>query len=310
MRRTVPTEPFRQLRFEDVPDAPAVPHRWAESVRRHIHIEHEGMPRTRIAVHEFGAGPPLLLVHGLMTAGYSFRYLLDLLGSRYRLLMPDLPGAGHSEHPDVHMGPDVLARSVLAMMDALGIRGAPVIGNSMGGYLCMRAALLDPAAMGRLINLHSPGAPTARMHALWWALRVLPARSILDGLVRRDPERWVHKNVHYYDESLKSREEHREYAAPLLLPAGRRAFYRHLHDALDVTEMSRFVKALRARPFPIPLLLVYAKRDPMVPPSVGDRLHELVPNAQMIRMDEASHFAHVDAAPRFASAIEPFLRAG
>lgn len=309
MMRTVPTEPFCQLRFEDVPDVPAVPHRWNESVRRDITIEHEGLPRTRIAVHEFGEGPPLLLVHGLMTAGYSFRYLLDLLGSRYRLLMPDLPGAGHSDHPDVYMGPDVLARSVLAMMDTLGIRGAPVIGNSMGGYLCMRAALLDPSAIGRLIDLHSPGVPTARMHALRWALRMLPARSILDVLVRRDPERWVHKNVHYYDESLKSREEHREYAAPLLTPAGRRAFYRHLHDALDVSEMSRFVKSLRARPFPIPLLLVYAKRDPMVPPSVGERLHALVPGAQMIRLDQASHFAHVDAAPRFVSAIEPFLRA-
>lgn len=306
----MPTEPFRQLRFEDVPDAPTAPHRWAESVRRDITIEAEGLPRTRIAVHEFGAGPPLLLVHGLMTAGYSFRYLLDLLGSRYRLLMPDLPGAGHSDHPDVYMGPDVLARSVLAMIDALGIRGAPVIGNSMGGYLCMRAAILDPSAMGRLINLHSPGVPTARMHALRWALRVLPARSILDALVRRDPERWVHKNVHYYDESLKSREEHREYAAPLRTSAGRRSFHRHLHDALDVAEMSRFVKELRARPFPIPLLLVYALRDPMVPPSVGDRLHALVPAAQMIRLDQASHFAHVDAAPRFVSAIEPFLRAG
>jgi pimeloyl-ACP methyl ester carboxylesterase len=310
MRRAVPTAPFRQLRFEEVPEAPVVPHRWAECDRRDLHIEHEGLPRTRITVHEFGSGPPLLLVHGLMTAGYSFRYLLELLGSRYRLLMPDLPGAGRSDHPDVYLGPEVLARSVLATIDALGVRGAPVIGNSMGGYLCMRAALLDPGAIGRLVNLHSPGVPTARMHALRWALRLLPARALLDVLVRRSPERWVHKNVHYYDESLKSREEHREYARPLSTPAGRRAFYRHLRDALDVAEMSRFVQLLRARPFPIPLLLVYAERDPMVPPSVGERLHALVPAAQLIRLDRASHFAHVDAAPRFVSAIEPFLRAG
>lgn len=299
--------PFRQLRFEDVPELPVTAHRWSESTRRDVTIRCEGLPETRIAVREYGAGPPLVLVHGLMTAGYSFRYLLELLGERYRLVIPDLPGAGHSDHPDVYLGPDVLARAIVATIDALGVRGAPVIGNSMGGYLCMRAALLDPGAIGRLVNLHSPGVPTARMIALRWALRLLPARWAIDRLVRRDPERWVHKNVHYFDESLKSREEHREYATPLSTPAGRRTFYRHLRDALDAREMGRFAGALRATPFPIPLLLVYAERDPMVPPVVGERLHALVPAAQMVRLADASHFAHVDAAPRFVAAIEPFL---
>lgn len=299
--------PFRQLPFAEVPDAPRLPHKWAETTCRDVTIRCDGLPETRIAVREYGEGPPLVLVHGLMTCGYSFRYLLELLGHRHRLLIPDLPGAGHSDHPDVYLGPDVLARAIIATIDALGVRGAPVIGNSMGGYLCMRAALIDPGAIGRLVNLHSPGVVTARMIALRWALRVLPARWLIDRLVRRDPERWVHRNVHYYDETLKSREEHREYAAPLMTAAGRRAFYRHLRDALDAREMTKFGKRLRERPFPIPLLFVYAERDPMVPPSVGAKLHALVPDAQMVRLADASHFAHVDAAPRFVAAIEPFL---
>lgn len=303
----MPSAPFRQLRFEHVPELPTVPHRWAETTPREVTITSDGLPPTKVAVREYGSGPPLVLVHGLMTAGYSFRYVLDRLGAHHRLIIPDLPGAGASDHPDVYLGPDILARALISTIDALDVRGAPVIGNSMGGYLAMRAAMLDPGAIGRLVNLHSPGVPTARMHALWWALRVLPARPLIDWLVRRNTERWVHKNVHYYDESLKSREEHREYARPLSTPAGRRAFYRHLRDALDVREMKAFVQMLRERAFPIPLLFVYAKRDPMVPPIVGDRLHALVPQAEMIRMDEASHFAHVDAAERFCAAVTPFL---
>jgi pimeloyl-ACP methyl ester carboxylesterase len=272
-----------------------------------VRIHTAELGATRIAVREYGRGEPLLLVHGLMTAGYSFRYLLALLGDRYRLVIPDLPGAGASDHPDVYLGPDVLARAVIATIDALGIRGARAIGNSLGGYLSMRAALLDRGAIGRLVNLHSPGVPTARMVALRWALRVLPAGAVLDRLVRRDPERWVHRNVHYFDESLKSREEHREYAAPLATAAGRRTFYRHLRDALDAREMARFVDALRATTFPIPLLLVYATRDPIVPPSVGRRLQALVPAAGFVELADASHFAHVDAAERFVAAIDGFL---
>jgi pimeloyl-ACP methyl ester carboxylesterase len=260
-------------------------------------------------VHELGTGPPLVLIHGLMTASYSFRYVLDTLTRRYRVILPDLPGSGASDHPDVYLGPDVLARAIIATLDAVGARGAAVIGNSMGGYVCMRAAMIDPHAIGRLVNLHSPGVPTARMTALRWAMRVLPAWPLLDRMVRRDPERWVHRNVHYYDESLKSREEHREYSAPLKTREGRRGFYRHLRDALDAKEMSRFVRALRATPFPIPLLLVYAKRDPVVPPIVGQRLRELVPAAHFIELADASHFAHVDAPEQFVAAIEPFLAA-
>jgi pimeloyl-ACP methyl ester carboxylesterase len=299
--------PFERLPFQDVPELPHKPHRWSEVTRRDITVETPELGRCRMAVHEFGAGPPLVLVHGLMTAGYSFRYLLDLLGRRWRLIIPDLPGAGASDHPDVYMGPDVLAGAVLALLREVDAFGAPMIGNSMGGYLAMRAALLDPTAIGRLVNLHSPGVPTARMVALRWVLRVLPGWPLLDALVRRNPERWVHRNVHYYDETLKSREEHREFAAPLATRAGRRAFYRHLRDALDPRAMRQFVRALQAAPFPVPLMLVYAVRDPVVPPIVGQRLRALIPGARFVELDQASHFAHVDAAERFVAACEPFL---
>lgn len=304
-------QPFRQVPYDQVPDLPIRPHRWADANanRRDLTIQHDTLGAVRIAVRELGAGPPLLLVHGMGTTGYSWRYVLAPLAQRFRLLVPDLPGAGDSDHPDRHLGADVQARSLLAIIDALGIRGAPVIANSMGGYLSMRAALLDAGAMSRLVNLHSPGVPTAKMHVLRWAMRLLPSWAIVDRLIRRNPDRWVHKNVHYYDESLKSREEQRVYAAPLRERAGRRTYYRQLRDTLDTGGMAEFVAALRARPFPIPLLLVYAPKDPIVPPIVGERLAALVPQATLVKLTTGSHFAHVDATEHFLDAIDPFLTA-
>jgi pimeloyl-ACP methyl ester carboxylesterase len=305
----MPSAPFAQVPFEEVPDAPSVPHRWGEATRRDVAIKTDELGEVRVAVREFGHGPPLLLVHGMGTTGYSWRYLLEPLGARFSLVIPDLPGAGDSDHPDVFLGPDAQARALVALVDALGIRGAPAIANSMGGYLAMRAAMLDPGVFSRLVNLHSPGVPTVKMHALRWAMRLLPSWTIVDWLIRRDPERWVHKNVHYYDESLKSREEHRVYAGPLRERAGRRTYYRQLRDTLDTRDMKPFNAALRAAPFPIPLMLVYAPRDPIVPPIVGERLHALVPGATFVKLPTGSHFAHVDAPGVFLDAIEPFLSA-
>ncbi len=104
----------------------------------------------------------------------------------------------------------------------------------MGGYLSMWLALRNPGATSRVLNLHSPGVVTARMRALDAAFRLPVAPRIVDWLAGRDPERWVFENVHYYDESLKSREEARAYAAPLRSREGRRAFARHLGDTLAV----------------------------------------------------------------------------
>lgn len=301
--------PFRRLPFDQVPEQPRIPHAWAAATRKDIAIRTDELGEVRIAVREYGSGPPLLLVHGMGTAGYSWRYMLEPLGRRFRLVIPDLPGAGDSDCPDLYLGAGVQAKTIVRLIDALGLRGRPVIGNSMGGYLCMRAALLDPGALGRLVNLHSPGVPTFKMHALRWALRLLPSWRILDWLIRRDPERWIHNNVHYWDETLKSREEHREFARPLRERAGRRTYYRQLRDTLDTRDMKRFVRELRATRFPIPLLLVYAPADPIVPPVVGDRLRALVPTSEFVRLDHGSHFAHVDAPELFLAAVDRFLSA-
>jgi pimeloyl-ACP methyl ester carboxylesterase len=48
----------------------------------------------------------------------------------------------------------------------------------------------------------------------------------------------------------------------------------------------------------------------MVPPSVGARLVALLPQAEMVWLERASHFAHVDAPEKLMRVILPFLQAG
>ena len=189
--------------------------------------------------------------------------------------------------------------------------GVPMVANSMGGYLAMRMCMKYPPCVTRLVNLHSPGLPTPRMYALHAAIRAPGGEALLQALIARDPENWAFSNVHYWDETLKSREEARTYGAPLATPEGRRAFARHLRDTLSVRGMRALAEELRARDgrFPIPLLFVYARRDPMVPPAVGERMAAMVPGAPLVWLDEGSHFAHVDATERFLEVALPFLEA-
>lgn len=307
--------PFQQGPFEELPEHPRVPHLFLETEPLDVSLDSALFGRMNVHVRRYGRGPPLLLVHGLMTSSYSWRYAFGPLGEHFTCYAPDLPGAGRSDAP---LAPDYspanLATWIVEVMDALGIRGAATIGNSMGGYLTMQAALQTPDAFERLVNVHSPGVPDLRMRALRLALRTPGAGKLLKRLVARDPLRWAHKNVHYYDESLKSLEEAREYGAPLGTESGFGAFYKYLSETMSTEHMDPFHRKLeemkgRDEPFPVPLLLLYAREDPMVPPRHGRIFEERIPDAKLVWLDDASHFAHVDAVERFVPPVLEFLTA-
>ena len=302
--------PFVRGRWADVPEEPRIGHGYALTEVRRVAVPSAHFGPISVAVRVCGSGPPLLLVHGLMTSAYSWRYVFETLGAHFTVYAPDLPGSGASDAP---VGPYTAAATAAflgELMDALGIAGCDVVGNSMGGYLCMRLALDRPDVLRRLVNIHSPGIPEARLWALWIALRIPGVRRALAWFIRRDPLRWVWRNVHYRDESLKSREEARAYGEPLATVQGSRAFVAILGETLAPADMARFQADLAARrgePLPVPLLLLWARQDPMVPPRFGPLFADRIPSARLQWIEEASHFAHVDQPAATSAAILAFL---
>lgn len=300
--------PFRRVPFDELPAQPRVPHDFART--RGVDLRMRSRPFGEMSVHyrELGDGPPLLLVHGLMTSSYSFRYVFARLAERYRVIAPDLPGAGRSDKPRARSyGAEALAEWLGELQRELGVEGCLAIGNSLGGFVCMIHAMREPRAFAKLVDLHSPAAPDSRYRALGAALSVPGSRALLRALVGKDGRRFTHANVHYYDESLKSLEEAEEYAAPLRTDEGLDAFRRYLKEAVAPRGFATLARELRARPFPVPLLLLYATTDPLVPPKNGDYLAELVPSATLVKLERTSHFMHVDTPDAVVDAATRFF---
>ena len=104
----------------------------------------------------------------------------------------------------------------------------------------------------------------------------------------------------------------RRRACPLASAAGARAFIRYLDDALDARELRTFERVLRSRRdggagVALPLMFVYSREDPTVPPQTGPRLHALVPAGEFHWMGETSHFPQVDRPQRLAELLGDFL---
>lgn len=302
-------EPFEPLPLEHLPEKPRLPHAYFDAGARAVRVDSERFGAHEAHVRELGAGPPLLLVHGLMTTGYSWRYVIAPLARRFRVIAPDLVGCGRSDKPAGAYTVEALASWLGDLVRALGVRGCAVVGNSLGGHVCRRLALDDPGAMRALVDIHSPVLPEARYAALHAALAVPGARALLGALIRRDPRRWAHRHVHYFDETRKSLEEAREYGEPLATDEGARAFARWLSDAMapaGFRAMARDLGALAAakRPFPVPLTLVYARRDPMVRPENGAQMARWFPDAELVWLERSSHFPQVDTPDELVAIVE------
>ncbi len=113
----------------------------------------------RLSVTIEGDGDPVILLHGFPELAYSWRHQIPALaGAGYRAIAPDLRGYGASDRPArvEDYGIQALAGDVIALMDALGLERAHVVGHDWGGSLAWVAATLHPDRVASLVILNSP----------------------------------------------------------------------------------------------------------------------------------------------------------
>ena len=79
---------------------------------------------------EHGAGPPLLLLHGLGSSGQDWELVLPQLAARHRVIVPDVRGHGRSDKPPGPYGIPLFAQDIAALCDRLGIRSAHVVDHA------------------------------------------------------------------------------------------------------------------------------------------------------------------------------------
>lgn len=107
--------------------------------------------RYRIHYVEEGEGFPVVLIHGLAGDHTAWRPQIQALAARHRVVALDNRGAGQSTQLDEPVSTEDMARDTLALMDALRIERAHVVGRSMGGAIAQHMALLAPTRVHTLV---------------------------------------------------------------------------------------------------------------------------------------------------------------
>lgn len=104
-----------------------------------------------IHYHVQGAGEPLLLITGFSGDLYNWKKAIPLLDDSYKVISFDNRGSGHTEAPDGPFTIETMADDAAALLDALDIERAHVLGWSMGGNIAQELTFRHPRKVANLI---------------------------------------------------------------------------------------------------------------------------------------------------------------
>lgn len=126
-----------------LPELPGVEHRFAKAGGLRMHVA------------EAGSGEPVVMLHGWPQNWWQWHGLIPGLAERYRVLCPDLRGFGWSDAPRKGYEKEQLAADVAALLDALDVSGARLIGHDWGGVVGFILCVRRPDLVSRYLALNT-----------------------------------------------------------------------------------------------------------------------------------------------------------
>lgn len=250
-----------------------------------------------------GAGEPIVLIHGFPTSSHLWSELVPLLPEGHRVVVVDLLGYGRSDPPgSADLSLHAHGSRLVALMDALGIARATLVGHHLGGGVAQAVATSHPERVCGLALLHSIGVDAVL------AGRLAAARAFL-GLVRWIPVGAALPLLHrelsaWYNDGYRGGHSVDQYLRPFH-GAGYRSLLRHF-AALEPAETQ--VIAARLSSVAVPSTVIAGRRDVALPASVAERLHAAIPHSTLDFIQDARHFSPEEAPRRVAESLATLLR--
>lgn len=241
----------------------------------------------------------MLLLQGLGQGVWAWRYVAPRLAKRRRTIALDHRGTGRSSPPPAGFAIEDMAADAAAVLHALELASADVVGFSMGGYVALTLALQEPELV-RSLFLAGTGAGGPKRVPRPDHVRAAFAEAI--GLPQEEFGRrtmpyalspgWPEAHPREFEEILAARLEHpTSYEA---LETHVAACYRFYGDRCAVERIE------------VPALVVHGDADLIVPVENGRMLADRLPHAEYVELPDRGHSLMLEDPETFARLADDF----
>lgn len=261
-----------------------------------------------------GAGPVVVLLHGLLMDASLWDAVIPGLSVDHRCIAPTLPMGAHrhGQHPDADLSLPGIAALVAELLDRLDLRNVILVGNDTGGALvqllirdhssridqvvlvsCDAFDNVPPGLTGKTLVLAGRLSPTL-FGVFTQQLRLRPIRRLPIAFG------WLTKR----GDAVTAR-----WIRPLLQqPEIRRDTVRMLRGVAAQPDLL-LDSADYLSAFDRPALVVWAHGDRVMPPEHGHRLAELLPQGRLIEIDDSYTLIPLDQPARLVQSIRALSQA-
>lgn len=247
----------------------------------------------------------VLLISGLGAKRLGWYKQLAVFGTKYRTIALDNRDIGDSDLADAPYRTGDQADDAAALLRALGVERAAVVGISMGGFIALELALRHPDLVEKLVLTSTSAGgkthmqPGWRMRLMLGMPRYLPrwlrpdagtvakrsyAAIMAPGYCAAHPDEWEHIG-----------------AVALYRPQPAAAYLRQLGACLTHNAGDRLGQIA------VPTLVIHGTVDPLVPPANGEYLAAHIPGARLIRYPATGHVPIIERADDYNRDVLAFL---
>ncbi len=281
--------------------------------KRFVHVG-----AIRVAYHDDGSGPPVLLLHGCPFSSFVWRKVIPLLSDSFRCLAPDLLGLGDTETP---AGADwalpAQEAMILGLLEELGVDRVSVVGHDHGGAIAQLLAARHPDRVDRLVlcNVEAyDNWPSADERPL---VRLTQTPVIGDLVLRAYGTRRVHRLLLSLGKAVQDTRVLDDelidgyIRANASDPHRRAKTARFLAGQLDPTNNRWTMDVVDGlRRFDHPTLLLWAASDPHFGPSWAERLRDDIPGVvELVLLPDTGHLLMEERPDDVADHLRRFLTA-
>lgn len=232
-----------------------------------------------------GEGEVLLLLHGLMGALSNWTDVVSEFKKDYRVIIPLLP---LYDLPLLTTGVKTLARYIHRFVKYKQFKNVTVLGNSLGGHVALIYTLNHPQEVKALVLTGSSG---------------LYENAFGGSFPRRESYDFIKEKVEYtfYDPATASKELVDEVyqivndrSKVIRILAMAKSAIRH--------NMSKDIHKIR-----VPVCLIWGRDDKITPPEVALEFHELLPDSELVWIDQCGHAPMMEQPALFNVYLRAFL---